>query len=110
MPEWITKYWTEWVFGLIVAALTTVVRTLSVRIKKQQKENEALRNGMRSLLKAQIVSSCENRLEAGWCGSQTRDTIADLYQSYHELGGNGVVTTLVEQTMALPAVQKEAHT
>ena len=35
MPEWIAKYWLEWVFGLLIGILTLVVRTLSARIKKQ---------------------------------------------------------------------------
>lgn len=107
MPEWITKYWLEWVFGLMVAGLTFVTRTLAARLKKQQQENEALRNGMRSLLKAQIVSTCERCMESGWCGSQMRDTITDMYESYHALGGNGTATSLVKQTMELPAVNPE---
>lgn len=107
MPEWITKYWVEWAFGLIVAALTAVVRTLSVRIKKQQQENQALRDGMRSLLRSQIVDTCEACLRDGWCGARKRDTIGDLYASYHALGGNGTVTALVEQTQNLPAIERD---
>jgi len=105
MPEWITKYWVEWVFGIIAAGMAWVIRRLSVRIKKEQAENEALRDGMRSLLRAQIVENSERALRDGWCGVRLRDTIVDLYTSYHALGGNGAVTSLVEQTMQLPAVQ-----
>ena len=105
MPEWITKYWVEWVFGLIVAALTVVVRTLSARIKKQQTENQALRDGMRSLLKAQIVEQCKRALKDGWCGPELRDMINDLYGSYNALGGNGTTASMVAQTMELPAVK-----
>ena len=25
MPEWVAKYWIEWVFGLLIAALTIIV-------------------------------------------------------------------------------------
>ena len=103
MPGWITRYWVEWLFGLLIAGLTYVVRTLAKRVHQQQAENEALRNGMRSLLRAQIVEDCERCQADGWCGDGKRSTISDLYTSYHALGGNGPITDMVEQTRALPA-------
>ena len=105
MPEWIAKYWLEWLFGLLIAALTVIVKRISTRLKKEQAENKALRDGMRSLLKAQIVDTCERVLRDGWCGSRMRDAINDMYDSYHALGGNGTVTSVVKQTMDLPAVR-----
>lgn len=107
MPDWIAKYWLEWVFGLLIAALTVLMKRMSGRVKQQQAENQALRDGMRSLLRAQIISSCEKAMHDGWCGTRMRDTINDLYGSYHALGGNGTVTTVVEQTMRLPAIEPE---
>lgn len=104
MPEWITKYWVEWLFGLVIAGLTWAVRRMGARIHKAQDENQALRDGMKSLLRAQIIENCERAGRDGWCGPRMRDTINDLYASYHALGGNGTVTSVVEQTMRLPAV------
>lgn len=104
MPEWVTKYWVEWLFGLLIAILTALVKRISTRLKREQAENEALRNGMKSLLRAQIIENCERAGRDGWCGPRMRDTINDLYASYHALGGNGTVTSVVEQTMRLPAV------
>ena len=107
MPEWITKYWLEWLFGAALAVLTALWRSVSARLKQQQAENQALREGMRSLLRSQIVDQCERALRDGWCGARLRDTINDLYTSYHTLGGNGTVTAIVEQAMRLPAVEPE---
>lgn len=109
MPEWIVKYWAEWLFGLFAAGMTLAVRALSGRLKKQQNENQALRDGMRSLLRAQIISSCERAIRDGWCGARLRDTINDMYESYHALGGNGTVTSIVSQIMALPAFEPERN-
>lgn len=107
LPEWITKYWIEWLFGVLIAILTTVTKTLSNRIRKQQAENQALRDGMKSLLKAKIIDSCERAQKDGWCGSRLRDTINDMFKSYTALDGNGTVPGIVEQTMKLPAVRPE---
>ena len=108
MPEWITKYWVEWVFGLIIAGLTWALKRLNTRIKKEQAENRALRDGMKALLKVNLEKECERCQREGWCGTVKRGTIADMYDAYQGLGGNGGTKTLVEQTLALPAVEPEA--
>lgn len=104
MPEWVTKYWLEWLFGVAIAILTALWRSVSAKLKQQQVENDALRNGMRSLLRSQIEGDCERALRDGYCGTRLRDSINDLYSSYHALGGNGTVTGIVEQVMHLPVI------
>lgn len=107
MPEWITKYWIEWVFGLLIAALSWIVKRVSSRLKKFQQENEALKSGIKSLLKVNIEKECERCLRDGWCGAVKRNTITDMYDSYKALGGQNGVTSIVEQTLDLPAVEPE---
>ena len=107
MPEWITKYWVEWVFGLIIAGMTFVIKKLSSQIKKQKAENQALRDGIRCLLKAQIIEDCKKALRDGYCGPELRDLIQDIYTSYKTLGGNGTAESMVHQVMGLPAIKPE---
>ncbi len=109
MPEWITKYWVEWVFGLLAAALAWMGKRLSTRIKKEQDENRALRDGMKALLKVNLEKECERCQRDGWCGAVKRGTISDMFGAYTGLGGNGGMKTLVEQTLALPAVEGGYH-
>ena len=105
MSEWITKYWVEWLFGAVAASLAWMVKRLSSRIKKEQAENQALRDGMRALLKVQLEKECERCQRDRYCGPVKRGTISDMFQAYTGLGGNGGTKTLVEQTLALPAVE-----
>ena len=105
MPEWITKYWVEWICGIIAAGLAWVVNQLRRRIKKEQAQNQALRDGMKALLKVNLEKECERCQRDGWCGAVKRGTISDMYGAYTGLGGNGGTKTLVEQTLALPAVE-----
>lgn len=107
LPEWIAKYWVEWLFGVIATALTVIVKRISTRLKKEQAQNKALRDGMKSLLKAQILASCERAMKDGWCGPQLRDAINDMYKSYTALEGNGTVPGAVKQAMELPIVRQE---
>ena len=107
MPEWITKYWIEWVFGLVVAGLAWIVKRLFSRLKKEQEQNQALRDGMKALLRVNLEKECERCQRDGWCGAVKRGIIADMFGAYTGLGGNGGTKTLVEQTLSLPAVEPE---
>jgi len=106
MPEWVTKYWLEWLFGLLSAGIVAYIRHLSKQVKQERAEQKALRDGMRSLLRRQIILDCEQAMRQGFCEMKQKDTIEDMYDSYHALGGNGVVTHLKAQTMNLPTVKE----
>lgn len=105
MPEWITKYWVEWVFGLVIAGLTWALKKLSSRLKKEQAENKALRDGMKSLLRINIEKECEKCQRDHWCGPVKRSSIVDMFTSYEALGGNGGIHSMVEQTLGLPSIE-----
>ncbi len=117
MPEWVVKYWVEWVFGLIIAGLGVAVKHVSSKIKAERAarealerqaaaETEALKSGMRSLLRRQILQDCEEAQAMGWCDKNKKGTISAMYEAYHGLGGNDVVTAAVRQVIEdLPLTQ-----
>lgn len=113
MPEWIVKYWVEWLFGLVIAILGACYKRLSDKFKREKAERlekakkdaeeiAALKNGMRSFLRRQIISDCEDAQRVGYCDVMMRDTIEDMAKSYYALGGNGIVKGLVDETYKLP--------
>ncbi len=102
MPEWVTKYWVEWAFGIIAAILVGLYRNMSKRIKQNREEGAALRNGMRALLKRQIIEDCEQAQRVGFCSATKKDMILDMYNCYHALGGNDVVTEMKNLMLKLP--------
>ena len=118
MPEGILKYWGEWVFGLIVAGLGVIVRRLSAKIKREKEareqlaqqaaaETEALKAGMKSLLRRQILADCKEAMREGFCDETARDTITAMYEAYHGLGGNGSVSDAYNAVRQLPLVAVE---
>lgn len=107
MPEWIVKYWIEWVFGLVTGGVAVYCRHIAKQVRKEREEQKALRDGMRSLLRRQIIADCEQAAREGYCETKMKDTINDMYTAYHALGGNGVVSRLKEQTMNLPVIRED---
>ena len=115
MPEWIVKYWVEWAFGAVLALLSFLIKHLYAKVKKERlarealeaqakAETEALKNGMKSLLRRQILADCKQAAIDGYCEEAIRDTITAMYDAYHGLGGNGSVTDAYNGMRALPLV------
>lgn len=104
MPDWIEKYWLEWIFGILCAILAGLYKSLANKIKKQKEESDAVKNGMRALLRRQIIVDCEESIQMGFCPIARKDTILDMYDCYHALGGNGAVTKAKDAAMELPTV------
>lgn len=103
MPDWVAKYWVEWIFGLIISALGVTIKRLHKKLKEEKKqrenENKALKDGMKSLLRRQILIDCESAQNKGSCDARKKETINEMYNAYHALGGNGVVSSAVKQVI-----------
>ena len=65
--------------------------------------NDAQRDGIRSLLRNEIVRLHLDLVEVhGYCKLVDKEYATRTYEAYYELGGNGTVTMLYEDIMALP--------
>lgn len=99
------------VVSIIVWALTGVLGALAsffaIRYKTVSKENKALKNGMQSLLRSDIIKSHDKYMDRGYAPIYAKESLTKSYESYHDLGGNGVVTKLYKDVIALPEEQKE---
>lgn len=97
----------EWLFALITACFTWCYRALYKKIKQQKEENEALKDGMRSLLRDRLIDNHQKYLAAGSIPFYARESMLAMYASYSALNGNGTVTHLMEELEELPTKPKE---
>ena len=87
MWDFILKYWLEFVFGLIVAGLSAAYAHLAKRFKAEKKKNEAIENGLRGILRIQILDTYDRCVADGNRISVSRkDAVVSIYQSYCALG------------------------
>lgn len=86
----------------ITGALGAVVTYLGMRYKKVVKENDALKNGMQSLLRNNIIDAHDKYTKKKFCPIYAKESVTKTYEAYHALGGNGVITKLYNDIMALP--------
>ncbi len=87
----ITKYWIEF--------LLTSLTTGFIYVFKQY---IGLKTGMIALLRNEIVRMYENYIALGYCPSYMKENVNNMYESYHKLGCNGMITTMVNDLFKLP--------
>ena len=110
MMDFIAKYWLEVVFGAILAGFGAAFHGLSRRVSRRIEEQEAIKLGMQALLRDRIISAYNHYMDKGFCPIYARENVRRLYEQYHNLGGNGTVTHLVEELEELPTDKREDET
>ena len=100
MWDFILKYWLEFVFGIIVAALSGAYASLVKRFKAEKEKNAAIESGLRGILRIQILDTYDKCVADGREISISRkDAIVSIYQSYAALGDgvDDTIKTLYEE-------------
>jgi len=88
----ILNYWIE--------ILLTVVTSGIVYIFK---EYIGIKNGLKALLRNEIVRIYENYTKLGYCPSYMKENVNEIYTNYHKLKGNGMATSMIEEINKLPS-------
>ena len=86
MIDFILKYWVEFLLTTLTGGVIYVF-----------KQYIGLKQGMQSLLRNEIVRIYDVQMKLGYCPSFMKENIKDMYESYHLLKGNGLVTSMVNQ-------------
>lgn len=87
------------VITAIVSAAVTSAVTYAGIVKQAVK---SLKDGLLSLLKAEIIRSHDKYTRKGFCPIYAKDALEKAYTAYHNLGGNGAMTRLYEDIIDLP--------
>lgn len=94
---------------ILSTVIPSIITGLSVYANGLKRKNKALENGMLSLLRAEIIRQNDKWTEKGYCPIYAKDALEKAYNSYHELGGNGTMTKLYNETIALDEEPKNIN-
>lgn len=103
MIEWIIRYWLAWAFGI----MATFLGYMWKKIRAWKNEQESLKLGLQALLRNAIISQYNRYMELEYIPIYAPENIELMYEQYHNLGGNGTITKLVDDLHALTSKQKE---
>lgn len=88
--------------AIISTTVGAVVTALIARAKLGKVKYKAIQDGLQSLLRAEIIRQNEKYVERGYCPIYAKDALRRVYEAYHALGSNGVMTDLYNDVMQLP--------
>ena len=98
----ITSHWVEWLFAGVSALLALGYRSISERLKEEHAKNEAIAEGVQSLLRESLVDNFNKYSDRGFCPIYAKEGIKRVYIAYHNLGGNDVATELYHKILQMP--------
>lgn len=82
-------------------------RAITERLKKQESRQTALELGVQALLRDRMLHSYSKYTELGYAPVYAKENYENMYNQYHQLGGNGVMTKLHIEFMELPSSKED---
>ncbi len=90
------------IISCCVSFLGGALTFLVAKMKGLFKREKALGDGVQALLRNQLIEYHDKYTERGYCPIYAKESAKKSYEAYHELGGNGLITKLYNDIMALP--------
>lgn len=76
-------------------------------LKQQKKSRDANSKGTMLLLRVQLIEYHDKYMKKGSIPSYAYENFEEMYDAYHELGGNGMVTHMYEEVKKLEMKKDE---
>ena len=70
-------------------------------LKQQKKGRDANSRGTMLLLRVQLIEYHDRYMDLGSIPSYAYENFCEMYEAYHDLGGNGMVTKMFEEVQEL---------
>lgn len=86
----------------IAAAFGIMLSSRRAEKEKAERENELVKSALRALLRSELMRTHHQAVRDGYASTVEKEVMERTYQSYHQLGGNGIATNLHDEMMALP--------
>ncbi len=84
----------NWAVPFLFGGAVSLICTLFAK-------NRAYKDGLRCLLRAEIIRCYDKYTERGEIPIYAKEALEKEYKAYHKLGGNDVATDLYNKTMKL---------
>lgn len=81
--------------------LTSLMGYVVWLLKEQKKDRDANSKGTMLLLRVQLIEYHSKYMEMGEIPSYAYSNFEEMYEAYHELGGNGMITKMYQEIQAL---------
>ncbi len=110
MQQAVTTFLLAFLSALATALCGFLVGKMQANSKKKQKEEEQsklVEKGLMVLTRSDLMRLHDIFIRKGFCPMSIKASIEEEYEVYHNLGGNGIATQMMEEILALPDFKKQ---
>lgn len=98
---------TEFLMTTYTIALPILLGYIVWLLKKQKRDRNAQAKGTMLLLRVQLIEYHDKYTTLGEIPSYAFQNFVEMYEAYHALGGNGMVTKMYEEIEELHLKRKD---
>jgi len=99
--------WIEFLRITYEIVLPVVLGYLVYILKDNKSERKANATGLMLLLRVQLIEYHDKYMKEGAIPSYAYENFCEMYEAYHALGGNGMITKMFEEVKELNIKTKE---
>ncbi|MDU3181427.1 MAG: hypothetical protein E6686_08545 [Lachnospiraceae bacterium] len=96
----------EIVANIAIAVITPILAYIVWLLKNQKKDRDANSQGTMMLLRVQLIEYHDKYMKLGEIPSYAYENFCEMYNAYHALGGNGMVTKMKQEIEELHLKKK----
>ena len=78
-------------------------------LKNQKKDRDSNSKGTMLLLRVQLIEYHDKYIALGYIPSYAYENFVEMYEAYHELGGNGMITKMYKEIQELHIATKKGE-
>ena len=86
--------------------LTALMGYVVLLLKNQKKDRDANSKGTMLLLRVQLIEYHDKYMKLGSIPSYAYENFCEMYNAYHKLGGNGMITKMMHEIEELHLREK----
>lgn len=91
----------EFLMQTYSVALPVILGYIVWLLKRQKKDRDANSKGTMLLLRVQLIEYHDKYMALGFIPSYAYDNFCEMYNAYHSLGGNGMITKMYMEIQEL---------
>lgn len=90
-------------------ALPVILGYIVWILKRQKRDRDANSTGTMLLLRVQLIDYHDKYMKLGSIPPYAYENFVEMYEAYHELGGNGMVTKMYKEIQDLHLADKKGE-
>lgn len=91
----------EFLMQTYVVVLPMLMTYIVWLLKRQKRDRDANGRGTMLLLRVQLIEYHDRYVKEGHIPPYALENFIEMYEAYHDLGGNGMVTKMYEEVLEL---------